>query len=482
MPNPNRRTVLKQSAALALTAGLPASEALAQTAPLRRPVSAMAPSDPILVSYRLAVRRMKETLPTSDPRNWTRQAQIHQTFCPHNNWFFLPWHRAYLVAFERICRQLSGNPNFALPYWDWTANPQLPAAFASPTIGSPPVTNPLYDSTRSSQTVTMPTNNTGPTVISNILAETSFEFFGSSRPTGQNSTSPSWQRVVGITGPFEGNPHNSVHGSISGNMGGYMSPLDPIFWLHHCNVDRIWDRWNRMGRANTSNALWRNFRFDKQFVVPSGSGTTAYNVAVNELLNINALGYTYTPTFTLPPWVFTQFNLIPRPIDLNRLPPLALVTNVPAARLNVPLDLTVNLNAAQNSALARIRPTAQLEDTSKAVQAPGRIVAIIRDIEPPKNTSFEVRVFVNHPNLSPDTPTGDRHYAGSFNFFGTDHAEHGGSKPSYLIDLTTTVLRLRQSQPEFKDQITVQLLPVPVPGGPREGIEFKPGRVEVAIV
>jgi len=136
MPGLDRRTVLKHSAALALTAGLPATEALAQTTLLRRPVSAMAGSDPILVSYRAAVKKMKE-LPTSDPRNWTRQAQIHQGSstlrCPHGNWFFLPWHRAYLVAFERICRQLSGNPNFALPYWDWTANPQLPAAFAFPT-------------------------------------------------------------------------------------------------------------------------------------------------------------------------------------------------------------------------------------------------------------------------------------------------------------------------------------------------------------
>jgi len=212
------------------------------------------------------------------------------------------------------------------------------------------------------------------------------------------------------------------------------------------------------------------------------AGGTPFNVAVNGLLNINAFGYTYTPTFTLPPWAFTQFNLIPRPINLNRLPPLARLENVPAARLNVPLDLPVKLNAAQNTALQRIRPTAELERASKPVPAPGRIVVIIRDIDPPKNTSLDVRVFVNHPNLSPDTPTEDPHYAGSFSFFGTEHADHGSGKPSYLIDLTTTVLRLRQLQPDIRDQITVQLMPVPIPGGPKEGIEFRPGRVEVAII
>src|SRR3712207_7159774 len=39
---------------------------------------------------------------------------------------FLPWHRAYLGYFEQICRELSGYPRFALPYWDWTAEPKVP--------------------------------------------------------------------------------------------------------------------------------------------------------------------------------------------------------------------------------------------------------------------------------------------------------------------------------------------------------------------
>ena len=68
-------------------------------------------------------------LPNSDPRNWTRQAQVHNNFCRHRNWLILPWHRAYLIYFEEICRELSGDDDFALPYWDWTANRRLPAAF-----------------------------------------------------------------------------------------------------------------------------------------------------------------------------------------------------------------------------------------------------------------------------------------------------------------------------------------------------------------
>ena len=88
---------------------------------------------------RRAVARMK-ALPQSDPRNWIRFADIHRNFCPHANWYFLPWHRAYIRSFERICQELSGKADFALPYWNWTADRQFPAAFR-PAIAS---SNPLF--------------------------------------------------------------------------------------------------------------------------------------------------------------------------------------------------------------------------------------------------------------------------------------------------------------------------------------------------
>ena len=310
----SRRHVLTHGAALTAAAALPA-EAQAQTVLQRPNVSNLAPDHAILVSYRKAINAMK-ALPQSDPRNWTRQAQIHQgnntVRCPHGNWYFLPWHRAYLLAFERICRQLSGNPSFALPYWDWTANPQLPAAFAAQNFNGQP--NALFDSTRSSQTITLPTNVTGSTVMANINAETTFEIFGSAKPPAQNNTNQQWQIASGATGPLEGTPHNGVHSRISGNMGTYMSPLDPIFWLHHCNIDRIWDHWNRLGRANTSNALWSSFPFNNQFSVPSGNTAAPFNVAVSGLLNIQKLGYRYVRSDLIPgTWLVAR-----KIIDLSR--------------------------------------------------------------------------------------------------------------------------------------------------------------------
>ena len=88
-----------------------------------------------------AVAAMK-ALPQSDPRNWIRFADIHRNFCPHGNWYFLPWHRAYISSFERICRELSGKRDFALPYWNWTADRQFPAAFAAGDRNSNPLFHP----------------------------------------------------------------------------------------------------------------------------------------------------------------------------------------------------------------------------------------------------------------------------------------------------------------------------------------------------
>jgi tyrosinase len=474
MTNLNRRTVLKQSAALALTTAIPTSEASAQSIVTRRDVSLLAANDPILVAYRKAIAAMK-ALPATDPRNWTSQAQIHNNKCPHRNWFFLPWHRAYLVAFERICRQLSGMPTFALPYWNWTTHPQLPAAFASPTfMGNP---NPLFDANRSSQTVTIPNSVAGPSVMSAILTETTFEIFASRRPAGQNNTSASWQRVGSVEGPLESNPHDQVHVRISGDMATFMSPLDPIFWLHHCNIDRIWDQWNRSGRSNTSDPLWRNFPFNGNFVTPSGTGTTPFNVAISGLQNITSFGYRYVA----PLIAVANLAFIPKPIDLSKPLHSTRIEMPPAAVFNKTNEFRIKLDPAPTLSLERIRlpSRARTDAAVRPANAPGRVIAIIHDVEPPTTGNAEVRVFVNDPQATPETSTQDRHYAGSFTFFSAGHDDHS-AKHSYLIDLTETVARLRHAEMEIKDEIVVQLVPVPIPGV-AQATDFKIGSIEIAI-
>jgi tyrosinase len=485
----DRRSLLQGGAAVALATAASATDALAQKVKLnqnalritlqpvlRRSVNTMALNDPMLDSYRKAVAAMK-ALPASDPRNWTNQSNIHLNNCPHGNWFFLPWHRAYLVAFERLCRQLSGNAGFALPYWDWTANPQLPAAFAAQNYNGQP--NPLYDGTRPSQTVTISSTYAGPTKMAAIYAETSFEVFGSTRPTGQNSTASSWQRVTGVKGPFESGPHDHVHTTVLGDMLQLWSPLDPIFWLHHCNIDRIWDHWNNLGRANSSDPLWRTFAYNGQFANPSGaSGTTPYNPTVAGLLNIADLGYRYTlPLFSLSVTqaILDKFINPGDPVESIKL------KMGTSAKINVATTARAQLAAPQTLALAR--STASFRQlnatTANPVQARGRVLVFIRDVEVPMDTNADVRVFINHPDPNIATSVEDRHYAGSFTFFGHGHAMHGGN-PSYMLDITQTVNNLQIAGVDLAKEINVQLVPVPI-SGVAAAEEIKVGSVDVAI-
>src|SRR5947209_4941715 len=110
------------------------------------------PNHPTIVAYRNAVAVMK-TRPATDPTSWLYQANIHGTSsaipagvpwstCEHG-YYFLSWHRMYLYFFERIVRAASGDPSFALPYWDYgpAANKTIPAPFRAPANAS----NALWD-------------------------------------------------------------------------------------------------------------------------------------------------------------------------------------------------------------------------------------------------------------------------------------------------------------------------------------------------
>jgi tyrosinase len=450
---------------------------------LRRSIGSMALNDPALESYRKAVKAMK-ALPASDPRSWVAQANIHQNFCPHGNWYFLPWHRAYLVAFERICQDLSGDPDFGLPYWDWTSNRQLPAAFTAATyLGQP---NPLFEPRTMTPAASLPDNMVGPVVISNILAEPSFEVFASARPNGQNNNNAAtWQRAPGVYGPLESNPHNRIHGTVGGIMGSFQSPRDPIFWLHHCNIDRLWQEWNEAGGVNTNDNLWLNFDFDGNFVKPDQS---PYNAKVAALRNITALLYRYklraAPKFAMEVLALQRVPK-PKPIGLDKVLAANAVPVAARGKMNTRLDMAVTLTQPEAAAVRSIKPPDTSSPEPTLPVAAARAVAVIGDVEAPKSGNAEVRVFVNCDYLAPDTPTTDPSYVGTFSFFGGDHAGAGhashASKLSFFFDLTPAVINLKRQNKDPGGKVTVQLMPVPIAGGPKD-VDFKPGNVRVAVL
>src|SRR5262245_47970356 len=122
-----RRGLLGAGAAFVASNALP-SVVRAQGAKFRRwEITDPAMPPRVLASYKAGISKML-ALPPTDPRNWYRNALLHIFDCPHGNWWFLVWHRAYLGWLEVTLRNLSGDPEFALPYWDWTKTPRVPAA------------------------------------------------------------------------------------------------------------------------------------------------------------------------------------------------------------------------------------------------------------------------------------------------------------------------------------------------------------------
>jgi tyrosinase len=64
---------------------------------------------------------------------------------------------------------------------------------------------------------------------------------------------------------INGTPHGAVHVAVGGNMGSFPTAgLDPLFWLHHCQVDRLWNLWLAKGGGRSSpigDTAWRNTVF-----------------------------------------------------------------------------------------------------------------------------------------------------------------------------------------------------------------------------
>jgi tyrosinase len=497
----SRRSVLLQGCAVGagiIATNMPGMVALAQgTAPkLRRSLLGMAPNDPIITTWRDAVGILKGR-PASNPISWISFSNIHGTEngfnkCPHRNWYFLPWHRAYLLMYERTVRDLTGNNDFALPYWDWTAQRQLPPAFTAP------APNPLLEPSRDmSPTDSLPDENVGPDVIMQVLGETPFESFGTSRPNNQNSTAQSWiTTTTGIQGTLEGNPHNSVHGIVGGIMASGASPIDPIFMMHHCNIDRIWWVWNQAGNQNSADPLWADMEFQNHFFSPNG---TPYSPKVSDLYTPETLGYTYDPM--LPPGP-GPVAYTPTPVENNLKTLYAGLTNLStikaagiasfvaevkdAATANKYLEVSVKVDPDPLYAVARYRRpssgSAFLDSRRVQTQlaAAPRALCFIRDIEVSKIETTQYRVFIDCDYLSSSTPVTDPHYAGTFSFFG-EHSHGSGGHPSVLVDLTRAIQRVYGSAAAAPANIRVQVLPVAL-GRPGEIGTAKPSRVEVAIV
>lgn len=247
-----------------------------------------------LRTYAQGVALMKK-LPDSDPRSWTWQWYTHwigdpsdlsakqsviDKILPNSSdprrglaadmwdtcqshgaandsiYHFLPWHRMYVYFLEAIIRDLTGKADFTLPYWNYldTKTQAIPQEFRRP---NDPLFSALYRENRNS-------GINGGTPLP--AADMTDECLGKSSFYDVNN--------VGMSG-FSNSLNDGLHGNVHVDVGDTTNmgvvpwaARDPIFWMHHCNVDRIWTSWNKGGGQNPTTDDWTK----RQYVFADGKG------------------------------------------------------------------------------------------------------------------------------------------------------------------------------------------------------------------
>ena len=416
---------------------------------MRKDINTLKATDQVIVSYLKAVDAMQK-LPATDPHNWTFQANIHAAMmngtvdptwdtCQHGSWFFLPWHRAYLWYFEKIVQKYSGDPTFALPYWNWTdpGARSLPALFRDDTTV-------LFDMNRDANV------NDGSKTVTDAWVTTDYQTalnltdFFTTDPTVAMNTFGGF--AVGMPVHFQGNagalelsPHNNIHtwfGPTSDMTDPTTAARDPAFWSHHAMIDKTWEDWLAQGggRANpTGEAGWMNQTF--QFYDENKNKVT---IAVKDLLDTKKLGYIYvTPmkvicagTAAATPPGYEEVGLrIQQPhqkkekkgVNINDKKRYIVAEKEfakPVALEKKPFTVALKIAAGEQARLARLLQQ-EISPIAFTLALDGVTFAALADPKRKKMISADsnIQVYLNAPadaKLDPKSP----YYAGMTSFFG----------------------------------------------------------------
>ncbi|KAI8055755.1 hypothetical protein BDF22DRAFT_671964 [Syncephalis plumigaleata] len=232
----------------------------------------------------------------------TIRQHYNARFAAHGWPWFFTWHRAYLMEFQRVLRTV--NPSIVIPYWDWSHDSQAPelAPIWQPDWyggngrpGDQCVTNgrfrnyrPYYPQPHCLQRRWDNGDRIGayysPQALRALLtSSTPYDTFR--------------QRL-------EGAPHGQVHVSIGFDMSTMYSPNDPVFFLHHTFIDKLWADWQALSPTNQNDYGGRD---SDGTAATLDDILTPFNYRVRDVINTRSLCYVYDPIRTTT----TPTTLIP---------------------------------------------------------------------------------------------------------------------------------------------------------------------------
>ncbi|RTL35071.1 MAG: tyrosinase family protein [Candidatus Melainabacteria bacterium] len=233
--------------------------------------------------FKVYYERFAELQTISDSRGFNHIAGFHgvpgewchQQF-PYDT--FLPWHRAYLYWLE--LHFLDGSAfetdfkTLALSYWDWTSQDShregIPSRFLLPDT---------YSLSKSRIKSISGANASGPQDRDSVRNPLKPEELPSLADVLKYLNEPDF---LAFSNKLETGAHNNVHGWIGGDMAQVAyAAYDPIFYAHHCMIDKIWHVWqNKHGNSTVPNSILDTV-------------LAPFPMTVRDTLDIKKLGYNY---------------------------------------------------------------------------------------------------------------------------------------------------------------------------------------------
>ncbi|XVF25844.1 hypothetical protein REPUB_Repub13aG0248900 [Reevesia pubescens] len=427
-----------------------------------------------LAKFSNAMELMK-ALPDDDPRSFKQQAYIHCAYCNgaydqigsdkviqvHSSWLFQPFHRFYVYFYERILGKLIGDPDFALPFWNWDA----PAGMPIPAIYVNP-NSPLYDEKRNvdhqpPKVVDLDWNS-GKTELSNedlvrtnlkqmyremVCAKFPTTFHGKQYRAGDDPNPGA--------GSIELGSHTSIHKWCGDqrqpnkeDMGNFYSAgYDPLFYALHTNVDRMWSLWKELPgkkRKDFTDSDW----LDSSFVFYDENANLV-RCKVRDCLDTKTLGYDYQRCDL--PWL--RAKPISRKFSNKGKKPrgqavAAEIKNKKVIRNAFPivLDKIVSIEIPRQK---KSRTRLEKEDEEE--------ILVIEGIELDRDASVKFDVYINDEDDESPTGPEDSEFAGTFTNLPHNH-KHGNKKFKTSLILSLSDL-LEDLDVEGDDSIVVTLVP-----------------------
>lgn len=241
----------------------------------------------------------------------------------HRGPSFLPWHREFLLQVEMDLRTIDSS--ISIPYWDWAADAAMPDPSASPiwdenvlggngiesddwrvasgpfafSKGNWPIPKghdgPALRRQFGVWTPTLPTTQDLTLAMSEIFYDTP-NFNSSPFTIGFRNRLEGWvtQRGDSRVRTAGSQLHNRVHVWVGGSMLPMTSPNDPVFFLHHCFVDKVWADWQSLQREANPDA--------SPHYAPEEGGPAGHNIddqlkpwerTIRQVLDITQLDYSY---------------------------------------------------------------------------------------------------------------------------------------------------------------------------------------------